>query len=200
MKNRFDDDRLISSVFASEFQPSYSLLFAFVIPFCGSFIYFLTIAAIGDGKNMNIGSSLAPLYIGLALTTVSLPLSLTHQGGLVLNPSVDFGQRFLAWIYFSATWGPACLSYLANCAGTVAASTLYFTVIVNRMSYRLPGDPVGSKVKFAGIAGLKAACTFQDIQNTLEEEDQESYRETLQCKMAPEIDPSSKYLQESQSI
>ncbi|KAI1304605.1 Aquaporin-10 [Halotydeus destructor] len=142
-----NDDDNVPSFFAPFPDHDQSALWWLDIlpPLIGTGIFALTVAAICDRRNMGITSSLAPLYIGLALTTVILALGDNPRKWLILNPTTDLGQRIMSSLFAPhiGNWGPAILAWLSSLAGGVIGAVVYFDVLENGLPYEHPSPPVG---------------------------------------------------------
>ena len=69
----------------------------------GTFILLLMIFALTEGCNVGRpNNALAPLFIGLAVSSIICLIAPLTQAGL--NPARDFGPRLVAWV---TGWGPA---------------------------------------------------------------------------------------------
>jgi glycerol uptake facilitator protein len=80
-----------------------SLPLAIGVEAFGTFLLVLMIFALTEGCNVGRPSdALAPLFIGLTVSSIICLLAPLTQAGL--NPARDFGPRMVAWIF---GWGSA---------------------------------------------------------------------------------------------
>lgn len=80
-----------------------SLPLAMVAEAFGTFLLILMVFALTEGCNVGRpDNALAPLFIGLSVTSIICLLAPLTQAGL--NPARDLGPRMVAWM---AGWGPA---------------------------------------------------------------------------------------------
>jgi len=111
----------------------------------GTFLLLLLIFALTEGCNIGRpDNALAPLFIGLTVTSIICLIAPLTQAGL--NPARDFGPRIVAWIF---GWGNAAfpdqsggffLVYiLAPIIGGVIAS-LFFVKILEPAMKNVNGD------------------------------------------------------------
>jgi len=83
--------------------PTVSLPLAIGAEAFGTFILILLVFALTEGCNVGRpDNSVAPLFIGLTVTSIICLIAPLTQAGL--NPARDFGPRMVAWIF---GWGKA---------------------------------------------------------------------------------------------
>ena len=75
---------------------SYSLLIATITEIFGTAVLLWGVLAVGDKRNLGVGSNLAPLLIGFVVLAVGL--SLGGPSGYAINPARDFGPRVFGTI------------------------------------------------------------------------------------------------------
>ena len=111
----------------------------------GTFILVLMIFALTEGCNVGRpDGALAPVFIGLTVTSVICLIAPLTQAGL--NPARDLGPRLVAWL---SGWGPAAFPdrvggflyvyVLGPCLGGALAAGFFVRVVEPAM--RQPGEP-----------------------------------------------------------
>ena len=106
----------------------------------GTFLLVLMILALTEGCNVGRpDDALAPVFIGLAVTSIICLIAPLTQAGL--NPARDFGPRMVAWL---AGWGGAAFHdrvggflhvyVLAPLIGGVLASQFFVRVLAPAMN------------------------------------------------------------------
>ena len=106
----------------------------------GTFLLVLMIFSLTEGCNVGRpDDALAPLFVGMTVTTIICVLAPLTQAGL--NPARDLGPRLFAWL---AGWGPAAfpdehygflvIYVLAPLAGGIAASLLFVHLLEPMMN------------------------------------------------------------------
>jgi glycerol uptake facilitator protein len=101
----------------------------------GTFLLVLLIFSLTEGCNVGRpGDALAPVFIGLSVTSIICLVAPLTQAGL--NPARDFGPRLVAWM---TGWGPAAfpdsvggffwIYILAPVVGGAAAALLFVRVL-----------------------------------------------------------------------
>ena len=106
----------------------------------GTFLLVLMIFTLTEGCNVGRpDDALAPLFIGMTVTTIICVLAPLTQAGL--NPARDLGPRLFAWL---AGWGPAAfpddrygflvIYVLAPLVGGIAASLLFVHLLEPMMN------------------------------------------------------------------
>jgi glycerol uptake facilitator protein len=113
----------------------------------GTFLLLLMIFALTEGCNVGRpDNALAPLFIGLTVTSIICLIAPLTQAGL--NPARDFGPRMVAWIF---GWGAAAfpdrsggffLVYmLGPVVGGLGASLFFVKVLEPAMNHKSrPGE------------------------------------------------------------
>lgn len=70
---------------------TYSLMNAFITEIFGTAVLLWGVLAVGDKRNLGVGSNLGPLLVGLVVLGVGLCLG--GPSGYAINPARDFGPR-----------------------------------------------------------------------------------------------------------
>ncbi len=107
----------------------------------GTFLLVLLIFALTEGCNVGRpDDALAPVFIGLTVTSIICLLAPLTQAGL--NPARDLGPRLVAWLM---GWGPAAFPdrvggflhvyVLAPCAGGVIAALFFVRLVEPAMRH-----------------------------------------------------------------
>ena len=107
----------------------------------GTFLLVLLIFALTEGCNVGRpDDALAPVFIGLTVTSIICLLAPLTQAGL--NPARDLGPRLVAWVM---GWGPAAFPdraggffhvyVLAPCAGGVVAALCFVRLLEPAMRH-----------------------------------------------------------------
>ena len=117
----------------------------------GTFLLVLLVFALTEGCNVGRpDNALAPVFIGLTVTSIICLIAPLTQAGL--NPARDFGPRLVAWM---AGWGDAAfpdrtggffLVYiLAPCMGGIVAATTFARVLEPLMIHASQGCGCGTQ-------------------------------------------------------
>ena len=117
----------------------------------GTFLLVLLVFALTEGCNVGRpDNALAPVFIGLSVTSIICLVAPLTQAGL--NPARDFGPRLVAWM---AGWGAAAfpdkaggffLVYiLAPCLGGIVAATTFAHVLEPLMIHASQGCGCGAQ-------------------------------------------------------
>ncbi len=129
----------------------------------GTFLLVLMIFALTEGCNVGRpDGALAPVFIGLTVTSIICLLAQLTQAGL--NPARDLGPRLVAWL---TGWGAAAFPdrvggflyvyVLAPCLGGMLAAISFIYVVEPAM--RHPGEPCDCEKKKENGCGVKGEIT-----------------------------------------
>ncbi len=95
--------KIFGEFYINNGNPGFSLMLAAIAEAFGTFLLVIMIFSLTEGCNLGRpDDNLAPIFIGLTVTSVICLLAPLTQAGL--NPARDFGPRMVAWIF---GWGQA---------------------------------------------------------------------------------------------
>ncbi|TJX13939.1 aquaporin family protein [Tissierella creatinini] len=95
--------KIFGEFYINNGNPNFSFMLAAIAEAFGTFLLVLMIFSLTEGCNLGRpDDNLAPIFIGLTVTSVICLLAPLTQAGL--NPARDFGPRMVAWIF---GWGQA---------------------------------------------------------------------------------------------